>query len=167
MSDMTIVIAEHICGRIADLDHQPELCKEAAKTLPDLLAECKRQKDEGQQADEKIHQLIFALRHKESLLDDANAKAARRQAAAIRERAIIIHIGYGDIEIEPSGDDLEIAAAALGCSPRAWLMTEERIKALDRAARFIAWADHAGHLRGDVASNDAEIIRSMLAEAKQ
>ena len=46
-------------------------------------------------------------------------------------------------------------------------MTEERRAALDRAARFIMWADHAGHLREGVASKDAEIIRGMLAEAER
>ena len=100
-------------------------------------------------------------------LREARAEAARWQAAAIRERAIIIHIAYGDIEIEPSESDLEIAAADLSCSQKAWLMTEGRIKALDRAVRFVAWADHAGHLKDAVASEDAEIIQVMLAEAKQ
>ena len=70
-------------------------------------------------------------------------------------------------EIEPSGDELEIAAADLGCLPKAWLMAEERINALERAVRFVEWADHAGHLKDAVASEDAEIIRAMLAEAKQ
>jgi len=46
-------------------------------------------------------------------------------------------------------------------------MTDERRAALDRAARFIMWADHAGHLREGVASKDAEIIRGMLAEAER
>ena len=52
-------------------------------------------------------------------------------------------------------------------SSRAWVVTEERIKALDRAARFILWADHAGHLKGDAASSDIEVFQVMLAEAGQ
>ena len=115
--------------------------KDALALLPGLLAECKQQQERAEKAE---------------------AEAARWQAAyenAITPNAV--DIDGNPLHLSVSG------AAALGCSPRAWLMTEERTKALERAARFIAWADHAGHLRGDVASNDAEIIRSMLAEAKQ
>ena len=88
-------------------------------------------------------------------LREAGAEAARWQAAAVRERAIIIHIGYGDIEVAPSGDELEIAEADLGCSPRAWLMTEERIRALE-------WMVAGGNTCAA-----REVLRTMLAEAKQ
>lgn len=115
MSDMTIVIAEHICGRIADLDHQPELCKEAAKTLPELLAEYKAQQDritQLQQDNHRLHEHELLLDgevkrleaeaqdyhdQKEAALgqlvrerQELQAEAARWQAAAVEERAIRI-----------------------------------------------------------------------------
>ena len=101
-----------------------------------LLAECQRLREDN----------CNLATLNESLMEDGNAlraEAARWQAAAIRERAIIIHIGYGDIEVAPSGDDLEIAEADLGCAPRAWLMTEERKAPRQRAAaRHTATLDH-------------------------
>ena len=111
----------------------------------------------------------------ESLMEDGNAlraEAARWQAVAEREcaRRLCSEESGLDWETMSSGHVIHFhnrAAAALGCQPRAWLMSEERIKALDRAARFIAWADHAGHLKDDAASGDADIIQAMLAEAGQ
>ena len=144
-----------------------EFRKGAADLLPGLVAECKRLNEAAQKGNALVEELMGNCNQLRSRAQIAEAEATRWQAAAIRERAIIIHIGYGDIEVEPSGDDLEIAEADLGSSPRAWLMSEERIKALDRAARFIAWADHAGHLKDDAASGDADIIQAMLAEAGQ
>ena len=132
--------------------------KEATLLLPELIEEIKRQRERAQKAE---------------------AEAARWQAVAKEEHAKVLCAArlsvcchYDDIDEatmieEVTDEDRQQAAAALGCSPRAWLMTPERIKALDRAARFIAWADHAGHLRENIATRDADILRAMLAEVKQ
>ena len=136
----------------------------ALHLLPDLLAECKRLEAEAQDYhDQKEAALSQLVRERQEL----QAEAARWQAVAVRERAKNLVLNGGAEVYHPSRECMERAAAALGCQPRAWLMSEERIKALDRAARFIAWADHAGHLKDDAASGDADIIQAMLAEAKQ
>ena len=55
-----------------------------------------------------------------------------------------------------------VAAAALGCSPLAWLMTPERIKALEQVLKYV----HKD-IEYEVSETDEEVLRSMLAEAKQ
>ena len=59
-------------------------------------------------------------------------------------------------------DFMKRAAAALGCSPNAWLMTPERIKALEQVLKY-AHKD----IEYEVSETDEEVLRSMLAEAKQ
>ena len=59
------------------------------------------------------------------------------------------------------------AAAALG-KPRAWAMTDERIKALDEAANLLAWAiSEATLVEKREARSARAMLRDMLAEAKQ
>ena len=104
------------------------------------------------------------------VIEKFQAEAARWQAVAIRERAIIIHIGYGDIEIVPSGDDQEIAAADLGCNPRAWLMSGERIKALEVMGNLrteILCPECGAWMGIDDMKPYMAVLRAMLVEAGQ
>ena len=72
-----LMTAEDKCTGNAEGSEYRRVHRKMVDLLPDLVAECKRLEDEGQQADEMIRQLKTALRYKEGLLEEARAEAAR------------------------------------------------------------------------------------------
>ena len=48
--------------------------------------------------------------------------------------------------------------------PRSWQITEERRGAIDRAMRFLGWAEHAGKTRDVHVATDVSVLRAMLEE---
>ena len=113
-------------------------------------------------------------------LREARAEAARWQAVAVAREANYIQnihcAACRDSECEGCEYDLsreeclKQAAAALGCSPKAWLMSEERIKALEWAVHFAEeerkWS--GAPIDKDIGWNPIEkTLRAMVEEAKQ
>ena len=47
---------------------------------------------------------------------------------------------------------------------KVWQITEERRGAIDRAMRFLGWAEHAGKTRDVHVATDVSVLRAMLEE---
>ena len=163
-----------------DLSHE-EWYDLSRDLWPDLLAECKRQ-----QAD--IDQLTTALADSgktiqitpvSEAISEARSEAAQWQAVAIESMAKLRYDEDASRDAGFSVDDWgkcnteetrclyrERAAQELGCSPRAWLMTPERIAAIDLLLDMID-DDPSDWNTGSNGPICMDILRSMLAEAKQ
>lgn len=50
--------------------------------------------------------------------------------------------------------------------PQCWQITEERTGAIDRAMRFLGWAEHAGKTQDVHVATDVSVLRAMLNEAE-
>ena len=146
---------------------------ECCNLLPDLVAECKRLEAEAQDYhDQKEAALSQLVRERQEL----QAEAARWQKVAVEEHAKVLCAArlsvccrYSDIDEatmveEVTDEDRQQAAAALG-NPRAWLMNEERIKALDEALNAMEWVDKKDS--GFGLEDERAVLQAMLVEAGQ
>ena len=165
---------------------QAILESEALKLLPELVAECKSlraNKDSAEACieDQKTqnNDLMAHCNQLRARAQKAESKAARWQMAAqlaTAQRSLLTGQNDDLMWWDCIADDVKIdlmkrAAASLGSKPRAWAMTEERIKALEyaallvdlEAARLIVDPD-ADYEPNKAARKD---LRAMLAEASQ